>query len=231
MTLVSINVCVRDGVSWVDECLHALVNQTHRPLEIILVDDGSSDGTSMKVEEWGKHELVESISTSPLGLSAARMTAVEASKGTWVAITDIDVRPEPDWIEKMLLQLSASEEENVYAVTGRTRFGRADGIVSQVRSIEIETKYQNRSRITSLANGPCSMFLREKLLSVGGFNPEWYHAEDMEVSLLLIQAGGQIIYTPEAIVSHVPENEFSRFFKKKGERCKSTYKDCKKISQ
>ena len=82
MTLVSINVCVRDGVSWVDECLHALVNQTHRPLEIILVDDGSSDGTSMKVEEWGKHELVESISTSPLGLSAARMTAVEASKGT-----------------------------------------------------------------------------------------------------------------------------------------------------
>ena len=215
MTLVSINVCVRDGVSWVDECLHALVNQTHRPLEIILVDDGSSDGTSMKVKEWGKHELVESISTSPLGLSAARMTAVEASKGTWVAITDIDVRPEPDWIEKMLLQLSASEEENVYAVTGRTRFGRADDIVSQVRSIEIETKYQNRSRRTSLANGPCSMFLREKLLSVGGFNPEWYHAEDMEVSLLLIQAGGQIIYTPEAIVSHVPETEFSRFFKKR----------------
>ena len=214
MTLVSINVCVRDGVFWVDECLNALVNQTHRPLEIILVDDGSSDGTTMKVEEWGKHELVKSISTSPEGLSAARMSALDASKGTWVAITDIDVRPEPDWVEKMLEQLTTSEE-NVYAVTGRTRFGRADDVVSQVRSIEIETKYQNRSRITSLANGPCSMFLREKLLSIGGFNPEWYHAEDMEVSLLLIQAGGQIIYTPEAIVSHVPETEFSRFFKKR----------------
>ena len=50
---------------------------------------------------------------------------------------------------------------------------------------------------------------------MGGFNPEWYHAEDMEVSLLLIQAGGQIIYTPEAIVSHVPETEFSRFLKKR----------------
>jgi len=214
MTLVSINVCVRDGVFWVDECLNALVNQTHRPLEIILVDDGSSDGTTMKVEEWGKHELVKSISTSPEGLSAARMSALDASKGTWVAITDIDVRPEPDWVEKMLEQLTTSEE-NVYAVTGRTRFGRADDVVSQVRSIEVETKYQNRSRITSLANGPCSMFLREKLLSIGGFNPEWYHAEDMEVSLLLIQAGGQIIYTPEAIVSHVPETEFSRFFKKR----------------
>ena len=214
MTLVSINVCVRDGVFWVDECLNALVNQTHRPLEIILVDDGSSDGTTMKVEEWGKHELVKSISTSPEGLSAARMSALDASKGTWVAITDIDVRPEPDWVEKMLEQLTTSEE-NVYAVTGRTRFGRADDVVSQVRSIEVETKYQNRSRMTSLANGPCSMFLREKLLSIGGFNPEWYHAEDMEVSLLLIQAGGQIIYTPEAIVSHVPETEFSRFFKKR----------------
>ncbi|DAC15565.1 MAG TPA: glycosyltransferase family 2 protein [Candidatus Poseidoniales archaeon] len=214
MTLVSINVCVRDGVFWVDECLNALVNQTHRPLEIILVDDGSSDGTTMKVEEWGKHELVKSISTSPEGLSAARMSALDASKGTWVAITDIDVRPEPDWVEKMLEQLTTSEE-NVYAVTGRTRFGRADDVVSQVRSIEVETKYQNRSRMTSLANGPCSMFLREKLLSIGGFNPEWYHAEDMEVSLRLIAKGGSIIYAPNAVVRHVPEVESSRFLAKR----------------
>ena len=76
----------------------------------------------MKVKEWGKHELVESISTSPLGLSAARMTAVEASKGTSVAITDIDVRPEPDWIEKMLLQLSASEEEMCMRLQGEPDF-------------------------------------------------------------------------------------------------------------
>ena len=41
--LVTITVCVRDGVQWIDGCLQALLNQSYRPLEIIAVDDGSSD--------------------------------------------------------------------------------------------------------------------------------------------------------------------------------------------
>lgn len=41
--LVTITVCVRDGVQWIDGCLEALLNQSYRPLEIIAVDDGSSD--------------------------------------------------------------------------------------------------------------------------------------------------------------------------------------------
>ena len=41
--LVSVTVCVRDGGHWVDDCLNSLLQQTHRPLEIIAVNDGSSD--------------------------------------------------------------------------------------------------------------------------------------------------------------------------------------------
>ena len=44
------------------------------------------------------------------------------------------------------------------------------------------------------------MFKRDNLLAIGGFDPSWYHAEDMEVSLKLIQAGGIIVYTPNAVV-------------------------------
>ena len=44
------------------------------------------------------------------------------------------------------------------------------------------------------------MFNRERLLSIGGFDPTWYHAEDMEVSLKLVQEGGTIVYTPDAVV-------------------------------
>ena len=49
------------------------------------------------------------------------------------------------------------------------------------------------------------MFKTNELIAIGGFNPEWYHAEDMEVSLKLIEAGGTIVYTPYAVVNHVPE--------------------------
>ena len=54
MTLVSVAVCVRDGIDWIDGCMESLVNQTHSPLEIILVDDGSSDGGEQKVRDWSR---------------------------------------------------------------------------------------------------------------------------------------------------------------------------------
>ena len=215
MTLVSIAVCVRNGVDWIDGCMESLVNQTHSPLEIILVDDGSTDGGKEKAEDWATHDLVTVISQDALGLSAGRMAALEASNGEWFAITDIDVRPEADWIQRMLESSKSGEEENVVAVTGRTVFGRADDVISRIRSIEIESKYRSRPRRTNLANGPCSMFKRDNLLAIGGFDPSWYHAEDMEVSLKLIQDGGIIVYTPNAVVNHVPETGLKRFLGKR----------------
>lgn len=215
MTLVSVAVCVRDGVEWIDGCMESLVNQTHSPLEIILVDDGSIDGGKQKAEEWSNHDLVTVITQDALGLSAGRMAALEASKGEWFAITDIDVRPEADWIQRMLESSVSRSGEEVVAVTGRTIFGRSDDVISKIRSIEIESKYRSRPRRTKLANGPCSMFHKEKLLDIGGFDPSWYHAEDMEVSLKLVQEGGTIVYTPEAVVNHVPETGLRRFLNKR----------------
>ena len=99
--LVSVTVCVRDGGHWVDDCLNSLLRQTHRPLEIIAVNDGSSDDTKSKLDTWhekhsGGEVPIHIIHQDSLGLSAGRMAAVEQSKGMWIAITDIDVRPEPD---------------------------------------------------------------------------------------------------------------------------------------
>ena len=215
LTLVSIAVCVRDGVDWIDGCMDSLVKQTHDSIEVILVDDGSTDGSKSKLEEWSKHEKVVTISQDKLGLSAGRMAALEISKGEWFAITDIDVRPEADWIQRMLESSKSRDGEDVVAVTGRTIFGRSDDVISRIRAIEIESKYRSRPRRTNLANGPCSMFTREGLLSIGGFDPNWYHAEDMEVSLKLVQAGGTIVYTPDAVVNHVPETGLRRFLNKR----------------
>lgn len=217
--LVSVTVCVRDGVDWIDGCLESLASQTHRPLEIIAIDDGSSDGSKEKLLAWHQEEgeiPIRIFTQDAMGLSAGRQLAVKQSSGEWVAITDIDVRPEPDWISNMILEIQPIDsQEKVVAITGRTVFEHAGDVVSRVRSVEISTKYRSRPRRTSLANGPCSMFERESLLEIGGFNPTWYHAEDMEVSLRLIANGGTIVYAPDAVVHHVPEIESARFLAKR----------------
>ena len=217
--LVSVTVCVRDGIDWIDGCLESLISQTYRPLEIIAIDDGSSDGSKEKLLTWHDEERevpIRILTQGAKGLSAGRQLAVIQAQGEWVAITDIDARPEPDWITNMVLEIKPIDQhEKIVAITGRTVFEQADDVVSRVRSVEVATKYRSRPRRTSLANGPCSMFERESLLEIGSFNPNWYHAEDMEVSLRLIAKGGVIVYAPDAVVHHVPETGSTRFLAKR----------------
>ena len=160
--LISITVCVRNGVQWIDGCLESLKNQTYRPLEIIAVDDGSTDGSTQQLQKWHNPDSeipVFVFSQEAQGLSAGRNLAVMHAKGEWVAITDIDVRPTQNWITNLYEKSEpVDSNEVVVAVTGRTIFERADDIVSLLRSVEIESKYRSRPRRTSLANGPCSMF-------------------------------------------------------------------------
>ena len=216
--LISLTVCMRDAEHWVDHCLESLVKQTYRPLEIIAIDDGSSDDGFAKLKAWeGEHNgiPVRILKQPPIGLSAGRNLALEHSVGEWVAITDIDCRPDPYWISEMYLVSEGLENEQVLAVTGRTIFDEGDTVTSRLRARSIARKYTSRPRLTSLANGPCSMFERKALISVGGFDPEWYHAEDMEVSLRLLQIGGSIVHAPAAVVHHVAESSLRLFLFKR----------------
>ena len=218
---MSITVCVRNGAHWIEGCLESLLEQTYPSIEVLVVNDGSTDGAEDVLQSYHDPEGINGTPVQvhhqpPLGLSAGRQWAVEHASGEWVAITDIDVRPEPDWIANMIAQTApVDDQERVVAVTGRTVFEQADDLVSRLRSVEIAAKYRARPRRTSLANGPCSMFHRTALLEVGGFDPAWYHAEDMEVSLRLIQAGGTIVYARDALVRHVPETGAGHFLAKR----------------
>lgn len=220
--LVSITVSVRDGEQWVDGCMASLVAQDWPNIEIIAVDDGSSDASAAKLLAWDDPEgmnnnhPVSVLTQSAKGLSAARSSALVEARGEWVAITDIDVRPEPSWISQLMsARFPLDESEIVVAVTGRTVFESGEGIISKLRASEVAEKYRNRPRTTSLANGPCSVFERRALLEVGGFDERWYHAEDMEVSLLLIDSGGTIVYSPGAVVNHVAEDNIATFMAKR----------------
>ena len=214
-------VCVRNGAHWIEGCLDSLLEQTYPSFEVLVVNDGSTDGAEEILARYHDPEGANGTPVRvhhqpPLGLSAGRQWAVEHAIGEWVAITDIDVRPEPDWIANMVAQIApVDEQERVVAVTGRTVFEQADDLVSRLRSVEIAAKYRARPRRTSLANGPCSMFHRASLMEVGGFDPAWYHAEDMEVSLRLNQAGGTIVYARDALVKHVPETGARHFLAKR----------------
>lgn len=100
--LISIIVPVYQVKDYIDECLESLLRQTHTKLEIILVDDGSTDGSGEVCDRYANRETrVQVLHQDNQGLSAARNAGLEFAKGEYVAFVDSDDVVLPDFIETL----------------------------------------------------------------------------------------------------------------------------------
>ena len=95
-TAVSVIVPCYNVAPYVDECMSGLAEQTLGPMEIICVDDGSTDGTLELLYRWReKDNRLRVISQSNAGVSAARNAGLDAAEGKYVGFVDPDDRVDP----------------------------------------------------------------------------------------------------------------------------------------
>jgi glycosyltransferase involved in cell wall biosynthesis len=101
--LVSVVVPAFNVSRYLGRCLDSLLRQTHRPLEIIVVDDGSSDDTAAVLQRYAhEHAEVHTVSQLHRGLGPARNAALSVARGEFVAMVDADDWVEPDFITNLL---------------------------------------------------------------------------------------------------------------------------------
>ena len=104
--LISVVVPVYKVEKYLDECVQSIVNQTHRNLEIILVDDGSPDRCPQLCDEWAeKDSRIRVIHQKNGGLSAARNAGLDVAKGDYIGFVDSDDYIAPDMYEQLLIPL------------------------------------------------------------------------------------------------------------------------------
>lgn len=96
-------------------CLRALVAQTRKPLEIIVVDNNSTDGTAAVASSFGARVVTE----RKQGITAARSRGFDEARGDILARTDADSIVPPDWIERIHADFEAKK---IDALTGPTMF-------------------------------------------------------------------------------------------------------------
>lgn len=94
--MMSVMVCTRNGRGRIGACLEGVLRQSDGNFEVIVVDDGSGDGTGEWVRE-NFHE-VRCVSLAPCGLSAARNEGARLAKGEILVYTDDDCVPDEDWL-------------------------------------------------------------------------------------------------------------------------------------
>ena len=108
--LVSVIVPVYNAAGCLSDCMECLTNQTYKNLEIILVDDGSTDGSGLLCDEWsGRDDRVRVIHKENGGVSSARNKGLEAAAGDYIGFMDADDRIELSMYEKLVRSIDGCD--------------------------------------------------------------------------------------------------------------------------
>lgn len=110
--LISIIIPVYNVEKYISRCLDSIVNQTYKDLQIIIVNDGSTDGGLNIIREYDD-ERIEIINKSNGGLSSARNAGLEVAKGEYVTFIDSDDWVDLTMIEKMISNAVANAADIV----------------------------------------------------------------------------------------------------------------------
>lgn len=190
--LVSVIVPAFNSAWCVERTLKSIASQTYRNLEVIVVNDGSTDGTASVARSCIAGDMrFRIVDQDNRGLVGARNRGIEESRGGYIAPVDADDLWHPHYVASQIAMLEKAdpatpfvfcysywidENDNVYPASAPARPPRADFI--------------GLLRENAVGNGSCAIFRREKLLEAGGYDPALkprgaLGGEDWKLSLLL----------------------------------------------
>jgi glycosyltransferase involved in cell wall biosynthesis len=200
--VVSVVLPTRGRAGYLGVALDSLDAQDiDRPWELVVVDDGSSDGTAALLDQRGTPRL---RFDAPRGLNAARNEGARATSGALVAFTDDDVRVPPDWLRALVEGAARHPGAEAFGGPIRARFegpaprscGREDPPLTTLDLGDTDTPAE-------LVWG-ANMAVRRGALERVGFFDETIHGGGDEQEWLerLHAAGGNVVYLADAGLEH-----------------------------
>jgi len=202
-------------------CLAAVAAQTSRPDRIILVDNGSTDGTPSLARECvaaaaglsGRTEIVESGVN--LGFAAANNQAIAMCDTEYVALLNPDAFPHPDWLERLIV--AAGRHPRAASFGSRQMIDGHPGIVDGLGDVYHASGLSWRrghgrplkqadivEREIFSACAAAALYRRSALVEVDGFDEDFFcYFEDVDLGFRLRLAGFASVYVPDAVIDHV----------------------------
>ena len=114
MPLVSVVVPIYNVEKYLNRCVESIINQTYENLEIILVDDGSTDNSSAICDEWSKKDKrIITLHKENQGAGMARNSGIENAKGEYIFFFDSDDYVAPNTVEKCVENAILNESDVV----------------------------------------------------------------------------------------------------------------------
>jgi glycosyltransferase involved in cell wall biosynthesis len=192
LPLISCIVPVFNGERYLREALESIFQQTYRPLEVIVVDDGSTDGTVVVAQSYG--ERITYVQQANAGPAAARNLGLSRVRGEFVAFLDADDLWHPEKLDRQMAHLQARPE--------------LDLCITHVQNFWARELHEEEGRLQNhrLAQ-PVPGYVLQTLLArrfifdrVGQFNPASTRGSDTEWFLRAAEYGTVMELLPDVFV-------------------------------
>jgi GT2 family glycosyltransferase len=214
--LASVVIVTWNSARYLSACLDALVTQTYKDFEVVLIDNGSTDGCLDVVENnWPALRLQVMRLGENKGFAAANNLGARLARGQWLALLNSDAFPEPNWLQDLMAAVENNPEYSFFAsrqlqAHPSTLLDGA-GDIFHVSGLAWRRFYGLPAAQfgvkTEEVFSPCAaaaLYSRQVFLQSGGFDEDFYsYFEDVDLGFRLRLQGFKCLFVPDAVVVHV----------------------------
>jgi len=197
---VSVIIPTYNRVNYLKNTINSLLNQTNMPYEIIVIDDGSTDGTKEYLEEISqKYKIIKCFYQKNSGPAKARNLGIKKARGNIIAFLDDDEIAHKNWI-KVIVE-TFKKFDNIGGVGGPYIEERSKNIYEKYLKLQFNiTNSKNFKKLPYL--GGNTAFCKKVLQEIGGFDEKLIRGEDVDLSFRIRLKGYKIIYNKDMIIYH-----------------------------
>jgi glycosyltransferase involved in cell wall biosynthesis len=199
---VSVVIPAYNACKYIVETLESALNQNFQSFEIIVVDDGSTDGTHTVVEKYGDRGVVL-LQQPNSGVGAARNRALSVARGEFVALLDSDDLWEPDYLQTMVGFLEQNPEVSI-AFSDSLFFGESKFVGKRFQEVYPPSPPITFAKLAGMIShvNVAATLRREVFTSIGLFDETIRGGEDFELWLRALHAGCRIEPVPKVLVHY-----------------------------
>lgn len=204
----------------------SLLKSTYEALEILVIDDGSKDGTyGVGCQLAREHRRVRCITKENGGKAAASNHGLEHARGEIIVCVDADTLIHPEAVGLLARHFS---DPKVSAVCGNVEVGNVNSVLTAFQAIEYVTSQNLDRRALAAVNavnvvpGALGAWRKEVLLAAGGYAHDTL-VEDADLTLAVLRGGGRIEYEPSAIARTEAPETLSALWKQRFRWTYGTY--------
>ncbi|MGR3540530.1 MAG: glycosyltransferase family 2 protein [Hasllibacter sp.] len=209
--LVSVVAPCRDRVATAPAAIASVLGQEGPPLEVIAVDDGSTDGTLEALRAIADPRLRVIENRPPHGVSAARNAGIAVARGTWIAFQDSDDLWRPGKLAAQMARLGAEPEAiGAYcAMRIENERGERTGRVPAQSPCPEGGALSRRLLTTNVISTQTLIVRADALRRVGGFDAGLQALVDWDLALRLAGEGTILAVDEELVVQRFSENSIT----------------------